>query len=181
MVRDPHLGTGISKTDIVDWGRLSVAQVRRERPDAVVMFIGANEGFPMTVRRKACSAAGRRGRPSTPTRARRMMNTYRQGGAARVYWLNLPVPRDRDRQKISRSVNAAIAVAAEPYRAQVRVLDMARMFTPGGRYRDAMTVGGRPTLVRQSDGIHLNGAGAGVALAPVLAAMRADYGAKVPG
>ena len=72
-----------------------------------------------------------------------MMNTYRRGGRARVYWLTLPAPRDEDRQEIARAVNAAIEVAAQPYRAQVRVLDMDELFTPGGRYRDAMEVDGR--------------------------------------
>ena len=85
-----------------------------------------------------------------------MMNTYRQGGDARVYWLTLPLPRDRDLQEVARAVNAAIGVAAEPYRAQVRVLDMAELFTPGGRYRDAMEVDGRRQIVRDADGIHLN-------------------------
>ena len=47
VLREPHLGTGISKTDLVDWGRLSTSQVHADRPDAVVVFIGANEGFPM--------------------------------------------------------------------------------------------------------------------------------------
>jgi hypothetical protein len=111
-----------------------------------------------------------------------MMNTYRQGGAARVYWLTLPGPRDPARQRISRAVNAAIAVAAVPYRAQVRVLDMTDLFTPGGRYRAAMPVDGRSELVRQADGVHLNDAGATVALRPVLDALRADFGARrVPG
>jgi hypothetical protein len=90
------------------------------------------------------------------------------------------MPRDGARQQIARSVNAAIAVAAEPYRAQVRVVDMAGLFTPGGRYRDAMAVGGQRRIVRESDGIHLNDEGAGVALTAVLAALRADFGAKVP-
>ena len=44
-----------------------------------------------------------------------------------------------------------------------------------------MPVDGRDTIVRKSDGMHLNDEGAQVALAPVLAALRADYGAKVPG
>ena len=47
VLREPHLGTGISKTDLVDWGKLSTSQVKKHRPDAVVAFIGANEGFPM--------------------------------------------------------------------------------------------------------------------------------------
>ena len=82
-----------------------------------------------------------------------MMNTYRQAGAARVYWLTLPgATRSALVSSISRAVNAAIAVAAEPYRAQVRVVDLASLFTPGGRYRDAMAVGGRQRIVRESDG-----------------------------
>ena len=67
-------------------------------------------------------------------------------------------------------------MAAEPYRAQVRVLDMGAIFTPGGRYRDAMDVGGRETIVREPDGIHLNDAGARIAADAVLRAVDRDFG-----
>src|SRR3954447_26166407 len=33
VIRDPHLATGISKTGLVDWGRLSVTQAREDHPD----------------------------------------------------------------------------------------------------------------------------------------------------
>ncbi len=175
-VRDAHLGTGISKTDLVDWGLLSTEHVKQHEPDAVVMFMGANEGFPFPVQGgpdvKCCGAEWA---VIYATRARRMMDTYRRGGAARVYWLTLPLPRDPRRQEIARTVNAAIAVAAQPFRSQVRVVDMAEPFTPGGRYRATMPVGGKETIVRQQDGIHLNDAGAGVALDIVLERLRADF------
>jgi lysophospholipase L1-like esterase len=180
VVRDARIGTGISQSDLVDWGKLSVAQVRKEHPDAVGVFMGANEGFPMAAGGGEVKCCGAPWAAEYAYRVRQVMNTYRQGGPARVYWLNLPMPRDGARQRIARTVNAAIAVAAEPYRAQVRVLDMAALFTPGGRYRDAMAVGGRRRIVRESDGIHLNDEGADVALGPVLAALRSDFGAKVP-
>jgi lysophospholipase L1-like esterase len=176
VVRDAHLGTGISKTDLLDWGKLSVAQARKDRPDAVVMFLGANEGFPMRVGRRQAECCGGAWAAEYAFRARSMMNVYRRGGAARVYWLLLPQPRDAARARISRAVNAAIAVAAEPYRAQVRVLDMGAIFTPGGRYRAAMAVGGRQTIVREPDGVHLNDAGAKVAASAVLRAMDRDFG-----
>ncbi len=175
-VRDAHLGTGISKSDIVDWGLLSTQQVKQRKPDAVVMFMGANEGFPFP------AAGGRKVQCCGPdwavvyaTRARRMMDTYRRRGAARVYWLTLPLPRDSRRQEIARAVNAAIAVAAQPFRSQVRVVDMTSVFTPGGRYRAAQAVGGRETIVRRPDGIHLNDAGASVATGIVLGRQRADF------
>jgi hypothetical protein len=103
------------------------------------------------------------------------MNTYRRSGRARVYWLTLPTPRDDERQEVARVVNAAIEVAAQPYRAHVRVLDMEELFTPGGRYRDAMTVDGRRQIVREPDGIHLNGRGAELAADAVLEAVRRDF------
>ena len=175
-IRAAHLGTGISKSDLVDWGRLSALQVRERRPDAVVMFLGANEGFPLPGtggRQVACCGAAWAAQYAT--RARRMMETYRRRGAARVYWLTLPLPRDPARQRIARSVNAAIAVAAQPFRAHVRVLDMTGLFTPGGRYRAAMGVGGRDTIVRRPDGIHLNEAGSRVAAEVVIARLRGDF------
>lgn len=176
VTRDPHLGTGISNTLLVDWGQLSTSQVQQLHPDAVVVFIGANEGFPMPgpggAQVQCCSAEWA---AIYAARVRRMMDTYRQAGAARVYWLTLPTPRERARQTIEHTVNAAIAVAAEPWMDQVRVIDTVPVFTPGERYRDAMPVGGSETIVRESDGIHLNDAGSSLLAGTVLAAMSRDY------
>jgi hypothetical protein len=103
------------------------------------------------------------------------MDVYRQNGIARVYWLTLPAPRDPARQKISRVVDYAVTVAAQPWAAQVHVIDMVPVFTPGFAYRDAMTVGGQATLVRQADGIHLNDAGSQLAAGIVEAAIAKDF------
>jgi hypothetical protein len=138
VIRDPHIGTGISKTDLLDWGKLAVRQEGQDKPDAVVVFIGANEGFPIDGH-QCCDA---RYAAAYATRVRTMMNTYRRNGTARVYWLTLPLPRDPARQKVARTVNAAVRAAASAYRAQVRVIDMTALFTPGGRYRASMTVAG---------------------------------------
>jgi hypothetical protein len=175
--RDPHVGTGISKSGLLDWGKLSTEQLAERHPDAVVVFIGANEGFPIPGPDGSnIDCCGPDWAAAYANRARRMMNTYRQGGSARVYWLTLPIPRDDDLAEVARTVNAAIEVAAQPFRAQVRVLDMTELFTPGGRYRDAMTLDGRKRIVRESDGIHLNAAGAGLAAEKVLEAVRRDFG-----
>ena len=175
-LRDPHLGTGISKAGLVDWGKLATRQAERDEADAVVMFIGANEGFPMKVAGagevECCDAAWA---AEYAWRVRLMMNAYRRSGAARVYWLTLPAPRDGDRAEIARAVNAAVRVAAEPYRAQVRVLAMDELFTPGGRFRDAMEIDGRETLVREADGVHLNRDGAALAADAVAEAIGADF------
>jgi lysophospholipase L1-like esterase len=168
VVRDPHVGTGISKSLFVDWRTLSSRQVRKHRPDAVVVFIGANEGFPIG----GAQCCGPAWKAAYAGRVARVMANFRRGGQGKVYWLKLPLPRDGDRQGIARAVNQAIDTAAS--RSGVRVLDMAKTFTPNG-YRDAMTVNGQKRLVRDPDGIHLNETGAGVAAEEVQAALKRDF------
>ncbi|MGO9753382.1 MAG: GDSL-type esterase/lipase family protein [Solirubrobacteraceae bacterium] len=176
VIQDPHIGTGISNTVLVNWGQLAGYQVRHYDPDAVVVFIGANDGYSM---------AGPGGRQVNccnaewaaiyAQRAREMMNTYRREGAARVYWLTLPTPRDPARAQISLVVNAAIEVAAEPWLDQLRVIDTVPVFTPDNHYRDSMTINGEPTIVRESDGIHLNDAGSALAAKLVLNYVDKDF------
>jgi uncharacterized protein len=175
VVRDPHLGTGISKSFVVDWGKLSTRQVAQHEPDAVVVFIGANEGFPMEGPGGAeVECCGADWAALYAGRVRRMTNTFRRGGDARVYWITVPTPRDDDRARISRVVNAALEVAVQPWRSQVRIVDTVATFTPDG-YRDAMPVDGRDTIVRDADGIHLNEAGAEILAGDVLEALRRDF------
>ena len=112
----------------------------RTKPEAVVFFLGANEGFPFQgaggehdrVLRPRVGGAVRDARAADdghlPPRRRR----------ARVLAARCRCRASAPRQKIARAVNAAIVVAAQPYRAQVRVLDMNAVFTPGGRYRASM-------------------------------------------
>jgi uncharacterized protein len=176
-IRDAHIGTGLAQSQIADWDQLAAEQVGKLHPEAVVMFMGANEGWPMRAGGRTLQCCGLDWAAEYAVRARRLMAMFRQGGAARVYWLLLPTPRSQALAEVTRSVNAAISVAAEPWRAQVRVLDMNALFTPGSRYRDAMPVGGAQEIVRNPDGVHLNERGASIAADRVLAAMKADFAA----
>jgi hypothetical protein len=104
-----------------------------------------------------------------------MLSTYGQGGKAAVYWLTLPAPRDSGRARIARVVNAALTAAAGREGPEVRLLDTRPVFTPSGRYSDTIDVDGRKTIVRESDGVHLNDAGASVTADAVIAAIRRDF------
>jgi hypothetical protein len=174
-VRDARIGTGLAQSQIADWNQVAAEQVRRDHPEAVVVFMGANEGWPMRSGGRTLRCCGLDWAAEYASRARRIMARFRQGGAARIYWLLLPAPRSHDLSEVTRAVNAAIRVAAEPWRAQVRVLDLDALFTPGDRYRDAMPLDGRETVVRNPDGVHLNERGASLAADRVLAALRGDF------
>jgi lysophospholipase L1-like esterase len=176
VIRDPHLATGISRSDIVDWAKLSATQVADDHPEAIAIFIGANEGLPMPgPSGEDVSCCGPEWAAIWANRARVLMDNYRQGGAAKVYWLTVPTARDPDRKPIVDAVDAAVQAAAAPWRNQVRVLDMSAIFTPGDRFRNAMEVDGRETIVREPDGIHLNQAGSAVAAEAVEAALARDF------
>ena len=178
VLREPHLGSGISKSFLVDWGQLSSDQVRKDKPDAVVVFIGANEGFPFEVEGgKKIECCGADWAAEYANRVRAMMNTYRAKGASRVYWVKLMTPRSKARADIGRVVNAAIDVAAEPWKTQVRLIDTIGVFTPKG-YRDAMPINGEDTIVRQPDGIHLNDTGAAFLADIVIKRIGQDFAIK---
>jgi lysophospholipase L1-like esterase len=176
VVRDPHLATGISNSALADWGELSTAQVRREAPDAVVVFIGANEGYPLPAPGGGdVSCCGAEWRQIFAGRVVQMMDTYVQDGDATVYWLTIPTARDPDRAEIADTVNQAYLQAADSFPDDVRTVDMVEPFTPGDRYRDSIEIDGDETIVRESDGIHLNDAGSAYAAEIVLAAIDEDF------
>ena len=176
VIQDPHLASGISNDAIVDWGQLATSQVEEDSPDAVVMFMGANEGYdfegPDGEKIKCCGAEWA---AIYASRVRQLANTYRQDGNARLYWLKQPLPRDPDRQELQKVVNAAIEVGTQPWRSQVRVLETDPTFTPDGTYTDSIDVDGESTIVREGDGIHLNDVGSEIAADQVLEAIQADF------
>jgi len=176
VTRDPHLATGISNTGLVDWGQLSTSQAASDDPDAVVLFIGANEGYPMPGANGAqVSCCGPPWEAIFRSRVGQMMDNYLDGGVERVYWLTIPTQRDPARQPIADAVNEAIEQAAAERGAAVRVIDLQPTFTPGDSYRDSIEIGGKQTIVRESDGIHLNDEGSSLAADLVLQAVDRDF------
>ncbi len=176
VTRDPHLATGISNTGLVDWGQLSSTQAANDDPDAVVLFIGANEGYPMPgANGGQVSCCGPQWEAIFRSRVGQMMDNYLQGGVERIYWLTVPTQRDPARKPIADAVNLAIQQAAAERGAAVRVIDLRPTFTPGNSYRDSIEIDGRQTIVRESDGIHLNEEGSSVAADLVLQAVDRDF------
>jgi hypothetical protein len=172
---DAHISTGISKPFMLDWVSHARATARRFRPEATVMFLGANDGFPMKTRSgvqaACCDGAWVR---EYARRARRMMRSYARRGAGTVYWLLLPAPRSERFASVFAPVNRAVRRAALSFPGVVHVVDLGRTFTPGGRFRRTMRWRGRRVTVRQDDGVHLSAAGASIATELIMRRMRRD-------
>jgi hypothetical protein len=172
---DAHISTGISKPFMLDWIAHARATAHGLRPDVTVMFLGANDGFPMGTpsgaRAPCCDAAWVR---EYARRARRMMRSYARNGAGTVYWLLLPTPRSQNFAHVFRPVNRALRRAAGSFPGVVHLIDLGRTFTPGGRFRQTMIWHGRRVSVRQADGVHLSIAGASIATELIVRRMRRD-------
>jgi lysophospholipase L1-like esterase len=170
---DAHISTGISSPSILNWVKKARNQAGSVKPDVTVMFIGANDGFPIGGA-PCCNAAWV---TQYARRVASMMRSYRRGGRSLVYWMTLPAPSPSrpNFAKVFPRVNEAIRRAAARFGSGVRVLDMGKVFTPGGVFRKTMTYGGRTVTVRQPDGIHLSTAGASIAATVIINRLHADH------
>ena len=172
---DAHVGTGISKPRQFDWIGHARHLAHAYRPRATVVFLGANEGFPLRWQGKRRNCCKRPWRRAYAARAQAMMRSLERDGAARVYWLTLPAARPHAWNRIYRAVNLALETAARREEDNgVELLDMGAVFTPHGHFQQTIVRGGRRISVRQSDGIHLNPAGARIAASVVVRRMRRD-------
>jgi lysophospholipase L1-like esterase len=171
---DARISTGISKPFLLNWVSHARRQAAGIRPDVTVVFIGANDGFPLRVRKRRVNCCGRAWVKAYAARARAMMGSYARRGQGEVCWLNLPAPRSGNWKHVYRAVNRALRRAARSMGPEVRLIDIAKVFTPRFRFRTTMRWKGQRVVVRQPDGVHLSVAGASIAAELVARRLRAD-------
>lgn len=163
---DAHISTGISKPFMLDWVALAKRQAVSVRPDATVMFIGANDGFAIG----SANCCGRDWINAYAKRVETMMRAYLRDGHGRVYWLLLPPAGRPAFQRVFVAVNAALHRAAKAVGDGVELLDDGAIVAPGGRF--TRTLHGH--VVRQDDEVHLSTYGASLVADEIIAALRRD-------
>lgn len=152
------------------WLRVAREQVQRDRPDVVVLSIGANEGFSIG-ERLCCYPAWIN---AYAERMKAVLRTYRQGGRARVFVMTVQLPRVANRTEVFKASNEGTRRAAAKVPG-VTLLAMDDYFTPDG-YRETIPYRGRRVHVRASDGLHLNVSGQAIAARIVARAVTALIG-----
>lgn len=166
-------GTALTNPGFFNWELNAEQEMSSRDPDAVVMLIGANDGFNVEVDGELFAPGTPEWETEFARRVAVVMKTLSGDGKRPVYWVPPPTARDQTYNEIYRSQNRAVALAAESVEG-ARYVDI--FSTIGnGRYSDDIEVDGRKVLGRQSDGIHFNREGAEVPAGLVLAAMAKDY------
>lgn len=172
-------GTALTNPGFFNWEVNAEQEIASRDPDAVVMLIGANDGFNVEVDGELYAP----GTPEWETEfARRIavvMSTLAGDGERPVYWVPPPTARDDTYDEIYESQNRAAEVAARSVEG-ARYVDIYSTINDG-EYSDEVTIDGRRVLGRQSDGIHFNREGALLPARLVLEAMAEDYPALSEG
>lgn len=165
---DTHDGTGLTRPDFVDWSVVARQQVAADNPDAIVVLMGGNDFQNMTLPGGQYFAAGTpRWTREYQRRAAICMRIWSQNGKRRVYWLSMPPARDPTWARDDAQINIALqrAAASVPGAQFVNILGP---ITNRGQYADFVSINGRPTLIREPDGVHLNIAGSDLVAHEVL-------------
>ena len=172
---DARISTGISKPFLLNWPFHAREQASHVHPDVTVVFIGANDGFPLrTSSGHRVNCCGNAWISAYAKRASGMMASYARRGAGSVYWATLPAPRSASFRRVYRAVNHALRRRGPPAPRRgpprpARQSLHARLPVPPIHQL------ARPLVsVRQPDGVHLNVTGASIAATLIIQAMRRD-------
>jgi hypothetical protein len=164
---DVRIGSALTKEP---WVRIARRQVPEYQPDATVVFMGANDGYPLL----GASCCGKTWLWRYENRVRKMIRIYSRDGRAQVYWLTMPAAEFGFRRRLFPRINGAIRRAVKVSGPHAHLVNAWSVFTPGGRYRRRMLWNGAVVEVRSPDGVHLDGSGDTIAAELIRDAMLED-------
>jgi hypothetical protein len=182
---DFKVSSGLTRPDFFDWPKRLQDQVRKIRPDIVVVDFGGNDAQPIkTPDGKQYDVTDPQWLIEYSKRVGETMDFLSQDGR-KVIWVGTPNARDD-------AFTQRLAVLRQAYqqeaakRPNVALVDTWSMFqSPNGGYADFIVDDdGEAKLMRQDDGFHLNLDGANKLARAIEAEIDKDItarGGKLPG
>jgi hypothetical protein len=178
---DFKLSTGLTRPDFFDWpARLRAIMAQRPAPEVIVFVIGGNDTQNMWNAHRVFVRRTPDWQAEYTRRAAEVMDIVGSGGA-RLFWVNMPIMRDPERNEIVKHMNEAVVAAVEE-RSWVHYVDTYTLFQDAdGAFATYLPdEKGVMVQVRQNDGVHLTWAGNGWVTALVYRALERDYGFDTP-
>jgi hypothetical protein len=167
------LGSGLARLDAFDWMAKLDSVMKETHPTLVIVGLGTNDKQPMA------TADGRTVRPGDPAwvpeygrRVGQAMDILLTGGAARVYWLELPDMKDPQHQADANEINVVVREQAAS-RPAVTFFETRRLTSrkPGEFSKFMISPAGKPVEYRDGDGVHMSRAGADLLVAKLIEAL----------
>jgi uncharacterized protein len=161
-------GTGLARPDVFNWLDQYPAMVGSEKPDVVIVAIGANDGQSFVVDGRVLSFGSEEWRKTYQSRVANFLATVESTGA-RVLWVGLPPMRSEPfNQRIS--IVNRIAYTVVSHDPQASWWSTASYVADAsGSFREfAATSDGGLVRLRTSDGIHFTEEGASTMMAVLM-------------
>ena len=168
-VRAFRSGTGLSRPDVFDWMNEYPAMLGADKPDTVIVAIGANDGQNFIEDGKVLDFGSDAWTQAYEQRLTRFLDLLTRDGA-QVIWMGLPPMRLAKYNQRMMEINriAYRVVSRNPHASWWNTSPY--IADAGGQYREyAQTPDGGTLRIRAGDGIHLSDEGAGL-LTPTLLA-----------
>ena len=153
-------GTGLARPDVFDWMQEYPAMIGSEKPDAIIVAIGANDGQGFVENGKTFTYGSDDWVKIYQQRTADFLNLLTQNGA-HVVWVGLPPMKSRSYNDHAAEINriAYSIVSQNPqatwWNPQPYIGD------ESGGFRELLTApDGKITRIRAVDGIHLSDEGA---------------------
>ncbi len=177
---DGRVATGLERPDVFNWFTHIRDEVRKLRPNAVVLDFGGNDdhgymtGLPKDV------SIGHFGSASWKAEYRRrvggLLDSLNRAGVF-VIWIGLPITRDEAQTGRFDTINAITDAEARKRRGRVAFIDTYSTFASdsGGFAQYLTDASGKQILVRAPDGVHFEPAGGDIIARSVLHALNQQF------
>jgi hypothetical protein len=173
---DAHVDTGLARPDYFDWPGELQADIGRYHPQAVVVFLGANDPQNMVDGGSALSFGTPAWDTVYATRVGQFM-TEATGAGARVLWVGMPPMQDQGLDDEVQHLDALYQMEAGVHPGVTFLSSWTVLGTPQGAYAEYLPdAGGAPVAVREPDGTHLSPGGAERLSQAVVVAMDRGWG-----
>lgn len=168
--------SGLAVPNFFDWpARLREQLAREDRPEAVVLFLGANDDKIMQGPRGIIGQLTPAWQVEYARRAGVVMDIVGEQGG-QLYWVGMPIMREQWRYDNAAMLNAAVADAAAS-RPWVHLIDLWTLFADdqGNFTLSKPDEQGVMIVVRLADGVHLTRPGTDWVAARLYADLRRDW------
>jgi uncharacterized protein len=177
---DGHIATGLTRPDVFNWFTEIATQVKRLRPNVVVLNFGANDNHDYMSGLPKGTEIGPFGSPEWSAEYRRrvagVMDTVNRAGAV-VVWIGLPITRGPAQTERFDALNAIVQKEARSRPGKAIFVDTYTMFAGnnGGFAEYLDNAAGDTIKVRTGDGVHFDTGGGDMIAREVLRQLNKLY------
>jgi hypothetical protein len=149
------ISSGLTRPDFYDWPRAMQGLVQQEKPDVVVLMLGANDAQGMLVDGQAVECCTKAWQSAYRNRVERVMTEVTSSGKHRLVWVGLPI-MGQARLYAAAGVMNAIYEAEAAEHPGVTYVDAWSLFQDKkGEFAAYLpNKEGEQELVRTPDGVH---------------------------